>query len=78
MQIFKKPNFKFMKYKLFAFGFSGIFIIAGLIYITVGKGITPGIDFAGGALIQVRFIDPISIAELRQTLELPELKGIKI
>lgn len=78
MQIFKKPNFKFMNYKLFAFGFSGIFIIAGLINITVGKGITSGIDFAGGALIQVRFINPISIGELRQTLEIPELKGIKI
>jgi preprotein translocase subunit SecF len=78
MQIFKKPNFKFMNYKLFAFGFSGIFIIAGLINITVGKGITPGIDFAGGALIQVRFINPMSIGDLRQTLEIPELKGIKI
>jgi preprotein translocase subunit SecF len=78
MQIFKKPNFTFMRYKLFAFGFSGFFIIAGLINITVGKGITPGIDFAGGALIQVRFIDPISISDLRQTLDLPELKGIKI
>ena len=78
MQIFKKPNFKFMNYKLFAFGFSGIFIIAGLINITVGKGITSGIDFAGGALIQVRFINPMSIGDLRQTLEIPELKGIKI
>ena len=78
MQIFKKPNFKFMNYKLFAFGFSGIFIIAGLINITAGKGITPGIDFAGGALIQVRFINPMSIGDLRQTLEIPELKGIKI
>lgn len=67
-----------MKYRLFAFGLSGFFIIAGLINITVGKGITPGIDFAGGALIQVRFIEPISIADLRQTLDLPELKGIKI
>ncbi len=67
-----------MNYKLFAFGFSGIFIIAGLINITVGKGITSGIDFAGGALIQVRFINPMSIGDLRQTLEIPELKGIKI
>jgi len=78
MQIFKKPNFNFMKYKLFAFGISGLFIIAGLINIIAGKGITPGIDFAGGALIQVRFIEPISIADLRQKLELPELKGVKI
>jgi len=78
MQIFKTPNFNFMRYKLYAFGLSGILIIAGLINISVGKGITPGIDFAGGALIQARFIDPISIAELRQTLGVPELKGVKI
>ncbi|MEE8378263.1 MAG: hypothetical protein V3R45_07800, partial [Candidatus Aminicenantaceae bacterium] len=78
MQIFKKPNFSFMKYKLFAFGLSGIFIIAGILNMTVGKKITPGIDFAGGALVQIRFIAPISISDLRQSLTVPELESIKI
>jgi len=78
MQIFKKPNFPFMRYKLFAFGLSGIFIAAGILNMTVGKKITPGIDFAGGALIQIRFIRPISISELRQSLNVRDLESTKI
>lgn len=66
MQIFKQPHFKFMKYKLVAFAFSGIIIIAGIINITKGKGLTGGIDFTGGTLIQIRFKNPYPIAELRQ------------
>ncbi len=67
-----------MHYKLFAFGLSGIFIVAGIFNMTVGKKITPGIDFAGGALIQIRFVSPISISELRQSLTVPALESIKI
>lgn len=78
MQIFKQPNFKFMKYKMFAFALSGILIVAGIINITTGKGLTPGIDFAGGALVQVRFIDPVTISTLRQALNVPDLKSPKI
>lgn len=66
MQIFKKPNFLFMKYKFFAFALSGIIIIAGIINMTAGKGLTGGIDFTGGTLVQIRFKNPYPIAELRQ------------
>lgn len=69
MQIFRQPNFKFMKYKLFAFGLSGIVIIAGIINMTKGKGLTGGIDFTGGTLVQIRFKNPYPIDELRQTLK---------
>lgn len=78
MQIFKQPNFKFMKYKLFAFALSGILIIAGIINMTKGKGLTGGIDFTGGTLVQIRFKDPYPIDELRQTLRTVELGGPKI
>ncbi len=78
MQIFKKPNFPFMQYKMVAFGLSGIFVVAGILNMTVGKKITPGIDFAGGALVQIRFISPVSISDLRQSLTVPELESIKI
>ena len=67
-----------MRYKMIAFSLSGIFIVAGLLNMTVGKKITPGIDFAGGALIQIRFISPVSISELRQSLTVPDLESIKI
>ena len=69
MQIFKQPHFSFMKYKLFAFAFSGIIIIAGIINITKGKGLTGGIDFTGGTLVQIRFKNPYPIVELRQAFK---------
>jgi len=77
MQIFKQPKFHLMNYKVFAFVFSGIVIIAGIINITKGKGLTGGIDFTGGTLIQIRFKDPYPIAELRQAFP-PEMGSPKI
>lgn len=67
-----------MQYKLIAFAISGIFIVIGLLNMTVGKKITPGIDFAGGVLVQIRFITPISISDLRQSLSVPNLESVKI
>jgi len=68
MQIFKKPNFKFMKYKYIAFSLSGILILVGVINITSGKGLNQGIDFAGGSLIRVMFKDPIPTSQVRESL----------
>jgi preprotein translocase subunit SecF len=68
MQIFKKPNFNFMKYKLFAFGLSGIIIIGGIVNITKGKGLNYGIDFAGGSLVRVLLKTEIPIDEVRRLL----------
>jgi len=78
MQIFKKPNFTFMKYKFFAFALSGIVIAVGIVNITTKKGLNYGIDFAGGTLIQIRFINPFSIADLRQSLSNIGLGNSKI
>ncbi|NOR53906.1 MAG: protein translocase subunit SecF [Candidatus Aminicenantes bacterium] len=69
MQIFKKPDFNFMKYKFLALSLSGILIIIGIVNITAGKGLNQGIDFAGGSLIQIRFRNAFPISELRQTLK---------
>ncbi len=68
MQIFKKPDFNFMKYRLFAFGLSGIIIIGGIINITKGKGLNYGIDFAGGSLVRVLLKNEIPIDEVRKLL----------
>lgn len=78
MQIFKKPNFNFMKYKFLAFTLSGIIIIIGIFNITKGKRLNLGIDFAGGTLVQIRFKNPFPIAELRQSLSRAELGTPKI
>jgi preprotein translocase subunit SecF len=68
MQIFKKPNFKLMKYKFIAFGLSAVVITVGIINISVHKGLNYGVDFAGGTLVQIRFKSVFPIGDLRQSL----------
>jgi len=68
MQIFKKPNFNFMKYKFIALGISAVIVVMGIINIFVHKGLNYGVDFAGGTLIQIRFKTVLPIENLRQTL----------
>jgi len=78
MQIFKKPDFNFMKYKLFAFGLSGIIIIGGIVNITKGKGLNYGIDFAGGSLVRVLLKNEIPIDEIRKSLSEAGLEKSRI
>jgi len=68
MQILKKPNFTFMKFKYFALAVSGLIILAGILNMTIGSGLNYGIDFAGGTLIRIKFQHPIPIADIRATL----------
>lgn len=68
LQIFKKTNIDFMKYKFLAFGLSGIIIIAGLVNIFIGKGLKAGVDFSGGTLIRVLFKEPVPVGDVRSAL----------
>lgn len=68
MQLIKKTNIRFLKYKYIALVFSGAIILIGVLNITVGKGINQGIDFAGGALTRLIFVNPVPIAEVRGAL----------
>jgi len=68
MQLIKKTNINFLKYKYIALALSGVIILIGVLNITVGKGINQGIDFAGGALTRMIFSNPVPIAEVRGAL----------
>jgi len=78
MQIFKSPNFAFMKYKYHAFALSGIIILVGILNITTGKGLNSGVDFAGGTLIRLIFKNPVPISEVRKALSDAGVPGGKI
>ncbi|HKE61376.1 MAG TPA: protein translocase subunit SecF [Nitrospira sp.] len=71
LEILGKTNFDFMGKRRYAFMFSGIMVLLGVIgLIQVGRGAANlGIDFAGGTAVQLKFDLPIRIDEARKALE---------
>lgn len=68
MRIFKKePNFQFMNKRGYAFIFSGIIIVIGVLLFYT-RGFNLGIDFTGGTNIEVSFREDISTNQLRKVL----------
>lgn len=55
-----KKNFEILKYKYFAFAFSALFLIAGVVFAVIFKGFNTGIDFGSGFSERVQ-IAPIGM-----------------
>jgi len=70
MEILKKTNINFVGKRYYAFAFSGILMILGIIafvFILMGKA-NLGIDFAGGTMIQGSFEKSMRIGQIRDAL----------
>jgi preprotein translocase subunit SecF len=61
-------NINFVGNRKYAYLFSGILAILALLSIPIKGQVKLGIDFAGGALIQVKFNKPVDTQEIRQAL----------
>ena len=69
MEIFSKDNvYDFMGKRLAFLGFSSILFVASIILLLT-KGLTFGIDFAGGTLVQVKYEQLAPIDNIRETLK---------
>jgi len=71
LEILGKTNIDFMGKRKYAFLFSGVMVLLGIIaLIQVGRGSANlGIDFAGGTAVQLKFEQPVRIDEARKALE---------
>jgi preprotein translocase subunit SecF len=71
LEILGKTNFDFMGKRKYAFLFSGIMVLMGVLaLIQIGRGSANlGIDFAGGTAVQLKFDQPVRIDEARKALE---------
>jgi preprotein translocase subunit SecF len=69
MQLFKTPHIPFLKYKYIALGLTVLIVGAGIVNVTVGRGLKPGVDFGGGTLLRVKFKAPLDVGEIRRVLK---------
>ncbi|MDP7556260.1 MAG: protein translocase subunit SecF [Nitrospinaceae bacterium] len=70
MEIFKRvTEFDFMGKKGMAVTLSSIAILIGIVSILIHGGLKYGIDFAGGTLVQLKFVNPPEIEEIRDGLK---------
>ncbi len=67
IEIVRNPNIDFIGKRKYGFIFSAAVILISLLLIFI-KGPNFGIDFTGGALLQVRFANPVTTAQLRSSL----------
>ncbi|MEN6312265.1 MAG: protein translocase subunit SecF [Acidobacteriota bacterium] len=69
MELFKTPHIPFMRYKYIALAATGVIVLAGIINMTMFKGLKMGVDFGEGTLIRVMLKSRQPIGEVRQLLQ---------
>ncbi len=69
MELFKTPHIPFMRYKYIALTVTGVIVLAGVINMTMFKGLKMGVDFGEGTLIRVMLKSRQPIGEVRQLLQ---------
>ena len=67
-RIFRKPAFKILRLRKFAFVFSLVLILIGLGSAVVKGGYNLGIDFKGGTLLELHFDPVVPVADIRDAL----------
>ncbi len=75
MQMFSNANFDFIRWRWHAIALSVVVILAGL-GVILTKGMPLGIDFSGGTLVIVKFVQPASEDAVRGALT--NLPGEKV
>ena len=67
MELFKHPNFDFLRWRWYAIGLSLLVIGAGF-FVMLTRGIPLGVEFSGGTNMIVRFSSPVTEDQIRRAL----------
>lgn len=78
MRLFKDAHYDFLAQRKKAYIISGICLAIGLFSLLLHKGLREGVEFTGGTLFQVEFVEPTSVAEVRDAVSAAGLEGAQI
>ena len=78
MRFLKKTNINFISKQKFTAFLSIALIIAGITSLIMKGGPLLSIDFTGGTVAQVKFENPVELAQLRSILSEYGFKGAEI
>ena len=68
MQILNRPNYDFIRWRWQALVLSVLVVLGGLALIA-GRGVPLGIDFSGGTIVVVEFVQPVGEDDVRSALD---------
>ena len=78
MQFFKTPNINFVSFRRTTLIASALVILAGVTSIALHRGLKLSIDFAGGALVEVKTEPAIPLQDLRSIISSSGFEGAEI
>jgi preprotein translocase subunit SecF len=78
VEFFRNTNIDFLGKKWYFLAFSLIFSVAGILSMLFWHGIPLGVDFRGGTLVYVKFVDTPSDKAIRAALDKAGLRNARI
>ena len=77
LRLFAKANYDFIGVRRWAYGFSALVIIPGLLWLLV-SGLNYSIEFTGGTLVQIKTTQPVGTGAIRTALANGGVPGAEV
>ena len=74
----RQTNIDFVGFRKIAYAISALFIAIGIFAILFNGGLRYGVDFAGGAMVQIQFERPIADEQVKTALQNVNLPGLTV
>ena len=78
LQFLIGTNIPFMKFRRFAYLFSGVLLLSTVVWLVVHGGPRYGVDFTGGTLLQIRTSQVVPADRLRHALDSGGFRGVEL
>jgi preprotein translocase SecF subunit len=77
-EILHGTNIAFMRYRRYAYLFSGALVLATAVWLVVHGGPRYSVDFTGGTLLQIRLSQEMSADQMRRALDNAGYHGVEL